>query len=152
MPSATASVGILVDSSGLFKEQKRYFITSSIINIVLSFFLVNRIGVPGVFLGTIVGSCILWFGRTELGFNMVLRKKRILLPYIIKNFFYLLLFLIMAVALQLFFNNCFFEESLINFFIKGFISIICICIIHFIIFRKTIGYRYLLNVIRRKIK
>lgn len=55
---AERAVIIMINSKGLFKETKSAILIESILNVVLSLFLINKFGILGVLIGTVLSKVI----------------------------------------------------------------------------------------------
>ena len=146
-----ATVGCMVDVSGLFKEQKRFYCIGALINISLSIVGAKIIGIEGVILGTIIGNIYHWYMRAYYSYKKVLDTgKNGLIRYFVLNFRLLVFFALEWMVLFFVFNKVFGLMSFFTFIVKGFISVACMIIGHVICFRKDNEFKYMLNLIRSR--
>ena len=146
-----ASYQSFKDAAGIYYEDRFVPLIESTLNIVLSIFFVKKIGLPGVFLGTILSGLILWcYSYPKFVYiNLFSRKK---INYYLETFSYILLFLLISI-ITLFISN---QVSVINYYLNFILKLI-ICIIVpnvllLIIFRKNENFIYFKNLLLDMLK
>lgn len=149
VPSST-----MKSSAGLFDVDKYTPILQSIINLVVSIVLVQKMGLIGVLIGTFVSSiAIPSWQRPYLIYKYILKKSS--KKYFIE-FFKNVVILAVCTTLALFINNLIIINNLyIQFVVKGIITASIFAISVILIYRKTDEFKYIVNTIsnlfRRKI-
>lgn len=149
VPSST-----MKSSAGLFDVDKYTPIFQSIINLVVSIVLVQKMGLIGVLIGTFISSiAIPSWQRPYLIYKYILKKSS--KNYFIE-FFKNIVILIICTVLALFINNLIiFNNLYIQFVVKGLITASIFGISVIVIYGKTDEYKYIINTIsnlfRRKI-
>ncbi|SCX84381.1 lipopolysaccharide biosynthesis protein [Butyrivibrio sp. INlla14] len=146
-----ATVGCMVDASGLFKEQKRFYRIGAIINIFLSIIGAKIIGVEGVILGTIIGNIYCWYKRAYYTYKKVLYTgneglRRYLIYVIILTLFFFGEFAVLMKVFGILWS----DSSFIIMIVKAFISLICVLVGHIIVFGRKEEFIYMVNLGRRK--
>lgn len=141
-----------INGLGLFKQDKRIHIIGALLNLGMSLFLVQIIGVQGVLLGTIISLGYFWIDRSRLVFKECLDTgKEGYIRYWIKNLFHILIFLSAILISRVFYNliDVFF---ILKFFITGFMCITIYLLMHHIIFYTDDEYRYIQKIVKNMIK
>lgn len=143
---AQISTGIMLDVDGQFKIQKRYYIISSIINIVLSVTGALTIGVVGVALGTVIGRFYLWICRAYYCYKIVIKStKDDLIGYILYNVKMLFVFLGLMILLKIVYTNLMPNVSITMFATKGLIAVVTAVVAQVIIFGRTEEFKYVME-------
>lgn len=114
------AVIMTINAKGLFKEIKVATIMEAIINLCISLFLVNRVGISGVLLGTVISKII------TLIYNPICIKKHIGMNNVYNYYFKRILCLIYTCVITLIF-------TLIHLNIKTIISWILFVIVYAIL-------------------
>ena len=126
---------------GLINYEVKYTILMSVVNIVLSILLSNRIGVLGVLIGTIVANLILLYGRYNVVFNNLNLDKK---NYVKKIVVYFAVILFNFLIINLVFSN---NGNFINLIIRGLFSVFIITI-ETLCFRNYEEYQSTLNFVK----
>ena len=139
-------------AGGIFKEDKLVSIFQAIINLVVSIVLVNRIGLPGVYIGTIISGIIATVVRPNIIyknlFKMSSKKyfKKFLQYFMIVFIVGGLMYSIMQILLA--------EPTICKFIMMLILDLTIPNLIFFIIFYKTEEFQYIkgiiISTIRRK--
>lgn len=132
---------------GLFQQAKYRPIFSIIINLVLSIYLVQHIGIYGVLIGTIVANMttVMWFDPLVIykhGFH------RSVLPYYWANVKYALGVSFVA-AFTYGVGMLLPLEGYARFFVLGTLSVVHTMAYMHIVYRKTAEYRYMLDTLQQ---
>lgn len=142
-----APVNVVKSSAGLYDEDKFVPIIQSIVNLVVSIILVQKLGLVGVFIGTLASSLIFpcWY-RPYIIYKFVFKKstKDYYKAYILYLTIIMFSNLIVSKLINMLFNN-------IN--VVSFISMILICLvlpntIFIIIFYKSKEFKYIQSIIK----
>lgn len=140
--------GAFKDAAGIWVEDKYIPLLQLSINLVSSIILVKIIGLPGIFIGTVLSSLVLWFYSYPKYVYKNLFDKEIT-SYIKEFIMHVLLFvLIIALSYAMnMYNN--------NIIISALISIIVPNALLYLVYRKSNEYKYfkalILNFKKRKI-
>ena len=145
------SMQVFADAAGICYENRYVPIAESITNIIASILLVKLIGLPGVFLGTIISSLVLHcYSFPKYIYKGLFKKK--MSEYILLNVKYLIVMLIAWIV-----TNCF--VSILkanNIFLQILINIIlCITIpnvIFYFKYKNTKQFIYYKNLIKNFLK
>ncbi|MDD6157368.1 MAG: hypothetical protein PUB52_10180 [Lachnospiraceae bacterium] len=143
--------GAMVDSFGLFAEQKKFLFTSAIINIVFSILGAYAIGISGVLVGTFIGNVYNWVMRTRLVYKKVIGvDASVGKEYKSRNFKYILIFCGLYFVLNWFFSRIITDVTPLSFVFKGLITVLAVLFLIVFIFGKTEEFSYLWSIIFRK--
>lgn len=108
-----------LEVSGLFKEDRNIAILGSVINLVVSFVLGARIGIVGIFLGTLCTQVIQFVLKTRLLFSV--KYSQPAKGYLLKVGHCLLLFALVLVVCFLYERFVLIKSLWLSLFIKGFV-------------------------------
>lgn len=139
-----------VNATGLFWETRRKPIAECVINLSVSIVLAYKIGLPGVFIGTLASfACTFWVNPIVL-----YRKyfKRSALPYFVKFIGYFMIALFMSVGLDVLITSFFNVGIIIEVIIRIVVSLFIPNIIFLILFHKTKGFEYCKGIFRTVLK
>lgn len=134
-------------AAGVFHEDRYYPIAEAIINIVISIILGKLIGLPGVFIGTIISS---------LPVILISHPKYVYIPlfkrnywsYIKENLYYYII-AILTVVIAVLSICCIRVDNVVIQLMSNFIiSLIVFIAIQYIFFHKKEEYTYLKNMIK----
>lgn len=134
-------------AAGVFHEDRYFPIMESIINIVASVVLVKIIGLPGVFLGTIISALpVILISYPKYVYIPLFKKS--FWNYIKENlYYYVLAFLTISVAM--FATNLIDVTNLIiKLIVNAIISTMIFVIMQYIFFHKKSEYKYLKNMLK----
>ena len=133
-------------SAGLYDEDKFTPLIQSVINLVISIVLVQKIGLVGVFIGTLVSSIMLpCWQRPYIVCKYALNISA--KGYFIKYFKYLSVVLCNALGISLILNFFFIEPTIINFSVRMIICIVIPNLSFVIIFKKTSEFKEIVSII-----
>ncbi|WP_294130929.1 lipopolysaccharide biosynthesis protein [uncultured Clostridium sp.] len=148
--SMRGSVEQFQNGSGNFYQDRYAPIVESIINLTVSIFLVKRIGIAGVFIGTLVSNfSVIFWTKPYVVYKYVFDKP--LANYFKMYFGYLFVALIPLLITNLISNLFKFKISILSFIINCLINIVLINIIYIIIFFKTNEFKYYLGLVKNMI-
>lgn len=138
------------EAGGIFIEDKYVPLIESTINIITSIILVKLIGLPGVFLGTIISGLVLWM-YSYPKFVYIKIFKRNVKQYIKETIGYIILFLILAMMSLII--TVFVSKYINNIFIELIINmLICLLMPNIsivILFRKSDNFKYTMNLCKK---
>lgn len=136
------------EAAGIYYEDRFIPLFESMINIVASIILVKIIGLPGVFLGTIISGFTLWFYSYPKYVYCNLFDRSIS-DYLKETLSYIILFIIITfitfrISTLIIVNNIYIELIL-----KTLICLIIPNIIMILIFFKTNNFKYYIKFIKK---
>lgn len=139
---------IFKEAAGIFYEDRFIPIIESVINIISSILLVKKIGLPGVFIGTIISGLILWM----YSYPIIVYKKifnREIKNYYLEIIKYIALFLIIITISILLSKIIIINNVYFKFFYDVGIAIIVPNLIMFMIFKNSEDYNYFLSIFKK---
>lgn len=137
------------EAAGIFYEDRFVPLFESIINIAVSIILVKLIGLPGVFIGTIISGLVLWL----YSYPKYVYKKlfdRNVSNYYLETFGYIILFSVIAVISYITSININFTNIYLEFISNVLISVLLPNLLLLIIFIKNDNLKYYLNFIKSR--
>ena len=149
IPGMNNVINIYKDACGLFWETRFRTIVTAILNFFVSIILVQKLGINGVLLGTIVAYIFTIYIVDPIVVYRKVFHKSVLSYYgdLIKNFLFLLLVnLLLSVLLIKI------EDSLYTLFIKLFIVVVVYFGVSFLFFYKNEEFKYYLLLLKSIIK
>lgn len=142
-----------VNALGLFKIDKYIEIAGAMTNIILSIIFAKTIGIEGVLVGTVIGQCIFWIGRSLLvykqGFKLSTRNY---ILYWIRNIIYFGVFLAVFFLNRYIVSLLTIKNHILHFIVSGCIIEFISFIIVLIVFYPMQEHRVLIDRFKRKIK
>lgn len=148
------SVETFKSASGIFYQDRYAPICEALINLFASLYLVNKIGLSGVFLGTLCSNLLVVFWVKPYILYKYLFKKNII-GYFYMYFKYMIIGFIPLFITNFLTSSFKYNYSFNSFIINCIINIIVINIIYTIIFYKSDEFKYFKNIfinIIRKIR
>lgn len=146
--------GAFKNAAGIFYEDRFVPIIESVINIVVSIFLVKRIGLAGVFVGTIVSGLVLWlYSYPVLVYKKIFNRNY--LQYLRETIGYILAFLIVLFLTNFLSTKVLVSSAFISLILKFLVCLVVPNLVMFIVFGKTSDFKYFLsnlNILLKKIK
>lgn len=139
------------EALGLYWQDRYKAIFEALINLSVSLILVNKIGIIGVFIGTIISTISTCFYIEPIilykyGFDEKPTK------YFIKYFIYTFIFVCIYICTRFIVNILFHNLNIYSFIGKIIICIIIQTIIYILIFRKRREFKYLSDLIKKILK
>lgn len=139
------------EAAGIYTEDKYVPVVESLINIIMSIILVNKIGLAGVFIGTIASGLALWcFSYPKYVYKKLFERSY--LDYAKETVSYILLFIIIATFTYYISTLINFSNIYLEFITNCLISLIIPNLILVIVFIKNDNFKYYLDLVKRKIK
>lgn len=136
------------EAAGIYYEDRFVPIIESIINIVVSIIMVKLIGLPGVFIGTIVSGLALWcYSYPKFVYKKLFDRNYF--KYFIETFGYILLFVILAIVTYLVSKLLVFNNIYIQLIINVCLSLLIPNIIIIILFSKTEMFKYFVGLFKK---
>lgn len=139
------------DGAGIWIEDKYVAILQVVSNVIISFILIKLIGFSGIFIGTIISSCLIWFySFPKFIYNKLFGKDY--LSYLIRVIKSILLFIFVS-SITYFLNSFVSVSNMIfDFGIRLLICIIVPNVILLIIYHRSYEFKYYLNLIKKMFK
>lgn len=135
-------------AAGIYDEDKYTPLIQSIVNLVISIILVQRWGLAGVFMGTLVSSIVLpCWQRPYIVCKYALKTSS--KDYFIKYVRYLITIITVTFFISEILNFFFLEGKIINFIVKVLICTFIPNLIFLLLFRKTKEFKYVLSIVDR---
>lgn len=134
------------DTTGLFKKGKYRPLLAAIINIVVSLILVQKIGIAGVFLGTVFSRLCTYFWYDPYVVHKFVFGKSVL-PYFIR-YSWLALLVVVSALITDSLGNMWSRDPLVNFVFRIVLCILVPNIIFLLAYRKSEELKYLLNLVK----
>ena len=135
-------IGVIVNSCGFFKDMKSIVLIASLINIIVSLFLVNKYGLLGVAFGTIIAYIYLNLGISRIVKNRILNMSfSFFRKYLLVNISVSVLLTLISTQFNIFFEN-YFDFIYISIFILVVVSLI------FLIINSIIDKKEFLKLVR----
>ncbi len=135
-------------AAGIYDEDKYTPLIQAAVNLVMSILLVQKWGLGGVFMGTLISSIVLpCWQRPYIVYKYALKtsSKR----YFIKYAQYLITIIGATLLTSQILNRFFLDGTVINFIIRMVICIVIPNLIFFLLFKKTSEFKQILNIADR---
>ncbi|WP_142413387.1 lipopolysaccharide biosynthesis protein [Hathewaya massiliensis] len=139
------------ESAGLYYEDRYAPIFEIIINLVFSIILAEKMGLVGIFLGTLISnlSVVFWI-KPKIVFNNVFNKGLIeyLKYYIVYLFYAVVPFILTRFAC----NNLNVHNKLLNFLLNCILNVIIINLTYVILFYRNKEFKYYKDLLMKKVR
>jgi len=130
-------------AGGVFKEDKFISILQSVINLVFSITLVNFIGLPGIYIGTVIQGLVSNIWRPIIVYRVMFHQSA---KDYFKDFTKYFLTTAMTTGLILFLSRIVLTSVTVpNFILLVLLTFLVPNIIFFILFRKNDSFLFILN-------
>lgn len=143
-------VNTFTNATGLFWETRYKPVFECIINLGVSVILAHKIGIVGVFAGTLVSYlCTFWINPI-----LIFKKqfKKNVAAYFAKFIMYFAITAVAAISLGEFCNYIFDGVSLLSILARALICIIVPNLLYIVLFSRTKEFRYCFNLAKKTIK
>ncbi|EOU2062761.1 O-unit flippase, partial [Clostridium perfringens] len=145
--SMRGSVEQFKNASGNFYQDRYAAIFESLINLISSLILVNKIGISGVFIGTLISNfTVVFWTKPYVVYKYVFNKN--LIEYFKLYFRYLAISVIPLIITNYLTSAFKVKFNFISFLINCIINIVVINIIYICIFFKTNEFRYYVSLLK----
>ena len=139
-------VQIYKDASGLFVKGKYRAVMTAVLNLVISIILVRRIGLAGVFLGSIISRMVTtWWYDVWLLYRYGFQKSP--LPYF-RNCLSTTILVIVSTVLVQRLGLMWQEATWMGIFIKGILCVVVVNGLYLLIYGRSKEFRYLLDKVK----
>ncbi|MBE6154771.1 MAG: teichoic acid transporter [Firmicutes bacterium] len=143
--SMRVPLGIVKTAGGVYNQDKYVPLIQSLVNLVVSIILVKKIGLLGVFIGTLASSVLVVFWiRPYIVYKHIFERPLNEYFKIFTKYFISLISIV--VVLEVTFNLFTFSNNIINFIFMITTIIILPNLVFYIIYRKTNEFGNLLNI------
>ena len=132
-------------SFGKFEIDKYYTFAAAILNIVFSVILAIKIGIAGVFIGTVIGHMGFWIGRTKVVYSEYVDEK--ISRYIIRQIVNAILCLFEIVITYSLCKKL--PNSVLGFCVRLLACLIIPNVINFLLFYKTEDFRLMKEYLKK---
>ena len=154
MMGMRASIGVYKEAAGIYYEDRFIPVIESILNIVISIILVKKMGLIGVFVGTMLSSfVVVFFSLPYFVYKRVFKRK--MTEYYKLYFKYLLLTIVCVTLTHLIVSYILSAFSIVNPIISLIFGIVVATIvpnaIYIILFRRSEEYKYFLEIGKKAI-
>lgn len=143
------SVEKFKDASGLYSNDKYAPLVESVVNLITSLILVNLMGLPGVFLGTVISNlCVVFWVKPKIAYKYVFKKP--LYAYFNVYLKYLFIGCMLLIFTSMLVSNIKQNDSIVAFILNCLINIIVINGIYICIFWRKREFKYFKDLIFNK--
>jgi len=145
--SMRVPLGIIKSSAGVYHQDKYVPLIQSAVNLVVSIIAVQKLGLLGIFIGTLASSLLVAFPtRAYFVYKYVFKRKAF--SYFIDFFKYFSVIVFEGLMIYTIFSLISFESLIINFIFK--VIIICLVpnIINLLIYRNSDMLKQFINTIK----
>lgn len=137
-------------AAGVFEQDKFLPLIQGGVNLVISIVLVQRIGLIGVYVGTVVSGLIANISRPPIVYRVCFDRKS--KEYFIDTAKYLLVMaVILGIVLPLS-NILLHEVTLVSFVLTGVMIVVVYNVIFLLAFCKTGEFKYMYDMVMRRVK
>lgn len=144
------SYGTFKEAAGIYNEDKFVPVVESLINIIVSIILVKKIGLAGVFVGTIISGLALWcFSYPKYVYKKLFERSYV--DYAKETIGYILLFVTIAAITYYISTLINFSNIYLEFIVNCLISVIIPNLILLIVFFNNGNFKYYLNLVKKKL-
>lgn len=145
--SMRVPLGVIKSSAGIYHQDKYIPLIQSLVNLVVSIIAVKKLGLVGIFIGTLVSSILVAFPtRAYFVYKYVFKKK--VYYYFVDFFKYFSIIVFEGLIIYIIFDFISFPNLIINFIFK--IIIICIIpnLINLIIYLKSNIFKQFIQIVK----
>ena len=142
---------IFKEAAGIFHEDRFYSLIEAVLNIVFSILFVKLIGLPGVFLGTIVGCLpIILYDYPILIYKKIFNKN--MMTYLKENGIFLIVNIVFAVIVYIVCDLIKINNLWIKLICNGIIGVLIYNILFVVLFNKTEELEYYIELIKKMLE
>lgn len=136
------------EAVGIFYEDRFVPLIESSLNIIFSIILAKLIGMPGVFLGTIISGLTLWlYSYPRFIYKGLFNRSYF--NYFLETFGYILLFVLISVLTYYISTRIIIHNSILMLFVYAIICLIIPFCLIILLFRKTDMFNYYFSLFKR---
>ena len=137
-------------AAGVFEQDKFLPLIQGGVNLVISIVLVQRIGLIGVYIGTVVSGLIANVSRPPIVYRVCFDRKS--KEYFIDTAKYLLVMAVILIIVLPLSNLLLDRVTLVSFVLTGIMIVVLYNVIFLLAFCKTGEFRYMYDMVMRRIK
>ena len=137
-------------AAGVFEQDKFLPLIQGGVNLVISIVLVQRIGLIGVYVGTVISGLIANISRPPIVYRVCFERKS--KEYFIDTAKYMLVMAMILIIVLPTSNMLLKNITLISFVVTGIVIVVVYNVIFFVAFCKTGEFKYMYDMVMRKIK
>lgn len=137
-------------AAGIFYQDRYLSIIQAIVNLVVSIALVLLIGLPGVFIGTVVQGLISNIYRTKIIYNIVFHQSS--KAYFVENFKFLVVVIIASIFCKVFQILLLSKLNILIFAAMMLVVIIIPNLIFYMFYHKSDLYKSIVSIIIRRLR
>ena len=150
MTSISEPNAVIIRNEGLFTQENFASLLAMVVNVVASIGLAFKVGVEGIFIGTIMADCIYTLIRSiTVSKHCFIEPKRAIFKYYQDYLCYMLYFLVLFFMLNFLFKNIFTKVSITSFIVKGLISEFVIITTIVVFWYKTGKIKQVIQIIKK---
>ncbi len=139
------------EAAGIYYEDRFVPLVESTMNIVFSIIFVKIMGLPGVFLGTIISGLALWcYSYPKYVYKKLFNRNYF--NYFIETISYIILFILIAFISNYITNKIIVTSNFLQVIINILIALIIPNIIIIVLFNKTENFKYFENLFKKGLK
>lgn len=126
------------NANGVFKKERNVMLIGAVMNCVTSIILAIKIGLVGVFVGTVITQVFLWITRSIIVFQECFdRDMKQLLKYWKKNLYDICVFIFLCVVAMKIYNQITISNSIVKFLVGGIITELSVILLYCVFQRKS---------------
>lgn len=137
-------------AAGVFEQDKYLALIQGVVNLIISIILVQKIGLVGVYIGTIISGLIANITKPMIIYRVILEKP--VKEYFMDSMKYVLTITVVFVVLSVVKKMVMTEVTIVTFAVM--FVIICVVFngVFLLLFGRTEEFGYMLGIVKRKIK
>lgn len=140
---------VFINANGLFVMDKIRPLIQAVINLLFSVYLVKKIGLPGIFIGTLISNITTtWWRQPYVLFKYIFDDK----PYFFFSSFFKWMLITVGMIIIYEFLFSFMDDSISAFVIRLMICVILSNLLIWMLFKKNDSFLYFKKLIMLKIK
>lgn len=137
-------------AAGIFEEDKYLAFIRGIVNLIISIIMVKKIGLAGIFVGTIISGLIPSIIRPKIIYKIIFNRSA--RDYYKDSIIYLLILVIPIAILELLKNIVIIRGGAFSFLILMILVAIVPNLIFVLIFKDREEFKYLLNILNKRVR
>ena len=137
-------------AAGVFEQDKFLPLIQGGVNLVISIVLVQKMGLIGVYIGTIVSGLIANVSRPPIVYRVCFERKS--KEYFIDTAKYLLVMAVILVIVLPLSNLMLSEVTIFSFILTGVMIVVVYNVIFILAFCKTEEFKYMYDIVMRRVK
>ncbi|SHE83324.1 lipopolysaccharide biosynthesis protein [Alkalibacter saccharofermentans] len=137
-------------AAGIFDEDKYIGLIQAIVNLVISIILVKKIGLPGIFIGTVIQGLISNMSRPFIVYRKIFGRSGI--EYYVDSLFYLCVLIVPLLVLEFMKPIILMNLGISNFVFMIFLVALIPNVFFVLFLRKRKEFKYLLDLIKIRVK